>query len=645
MKKTKWNISKSDETYNISGWGYPYFSINRQGEVAIHPRGKKNRSFSLKTLVDQTIERNIQTPFLLRFNDILLHRLSEISQAFQTAITEYNYSGAHSIIYPIKVNQQRHVVDQIVNYNIKNNHGLEAGSKPELLAVMSLSKNQNMPIVCNGYKDEEYFEIALMGTKIGKKVFPVIEKFSELETLIKVSRRLDVKPEFGVRMKLATIGSGRWQKSGGFRSKFGLTINELVRGVTLLKKAKMLDGFTLLHFHQGSQVPDISTFKRCFKEAGRVYVELKKLGVPLAVLDVGGGLGVDYNGTATNQDSSANYNLQEYANDVIFQIKEICDEADVDPPHIFTESGRAVVAHHAILIFEVLGCSGYDRVILPKKVKRTSPKPLRELFDIREALRTETKSLTIMEHYHDAVASFQECQHLFGLGYMSIIERGLAEEFYFSSLKRCLTVLQRDEEYQDEVKDLEEILSDTYFGNFSVFQSLPDHWAIEQQFPLMPIHRLNEEPTSNAIIADITCDSDGKVDLFVGDKKGESTIKLHSLNKNDEYYLGSFLVGAYQETLGDLHNLFGDTNAVHVSVDNKGKPTIETIVKGDTVKEVLSYVQYDVEDLLDKMHKQVEKAVREKLITVKESGMLLKFYETAIEGYTYLEDWVTRGDY
>jgi arginine decarboxylase len=644
MKNTKWNTNKSDEIYNTSGWGFPYFSIKRKGDVVVHPRGKAKRYFSLKTLVDQIIERSIQPPFLLRFNDILIHRLNCISEAFTNAIKEFDYTGEHAVIYPIKVNQQKHVVEQIVKHNLKNKNGLEAGSKPELLAILALSQKQDMPIICNGYKDEEYFEIALMGTKIGKTIFPVIEKFSEFETLIKVAKKMGVKPQFGVRIKLSATGAGRWQKSGGFRSKFGLTINELVRGIEKLKKANLLDGFKLLHFHQGSQITDISTLKRSLKEAARVYTELIKLSVPLEILDVGGGLGVDYNGTATNHDSSANYDLQEYANDVIFQIKEICEEAQVAFPTIYTECGRAVAAHHSVLIFEALGCSGYDRSKLPQKLKKTTPKPLRELLEIRKALQREKQSTKVMEHYHDATSNFQECQNLFGLGYMNIKERGMAEDFYFSSLKRCMTILKQDEEYQDEVKDLEELLSDTYFGNFSVFQSLPDHWAIEHQFPIMPIHKLNEEPTSSAIIADITCDSDGKIDMFIGPKKGKSLIKLHPLDDKEEYYIGAFLVGAYQETLGDLHNLFGDTNAVHVRADKKGQPIIDAIVRGDTVKEVLSYVQYDVDDLLDMMHQQVENAVHAKQISFKESGKLLKFYETAIEGYTYLEDWVTRGE-
>jgi arginine decarboxylase len=645
MKKKKWNSKQSDELYHISGWGNPYFGISRQGDITVHPKGSNKRSINLKALVDQIVERGIQPPFLLRFNDILIHRLQCINHAFKEAISEFNYKAIHKTIYPIKVNQQKHVVDQIASYCQKNSHGLEAGSKPELLAVMALANNKNTPIICNGYKDEEYFEIALMGTKLGKTVYPVIEKFSEFATLIRVAKRQKLKPTFGVRIKLSSSGSGRWQSSAGHRSKFGLTITELMRGIKLLTKNGLIGGLKLLHFHQGSQITDINTVKRSLKEAGRAYVELIKLGIPLEILDVGGGLGVDYNGTGTNQDSSMNYSLQEYANDIIFHMKQICDEAKIAHPIIFTECGRAVAAHHSILIFDVLGVSGYDRQKLPKKLSKKSPKPLVELFEIRKSLNADREAKNVMEHYHDCMANFQESQNLFALGYMNIEERGLAEEFYFSNLKKCLEIFKSRDEHSDKVAKLEETLSDTYFGNFSVFQSLPDHWAIDHQFPIAPIHRLNEEPTCSATIADITCDSDGKIDTFIDAKESKKIIKLHEQDEVSDYYLGVFMVGAYQETLGDLHNLFGDTNALHISMDTKGKPVIKSVVKGDTVKEVLSYVQYDVNDLIEMMHEQIEKAVQDKLVNYKASGEYIKFYENALEGYTYLEDWETKKEF
>lgn len=634
MKRKTWKIAKSAEIYNIEGWGGPYFSINRNGHVAVHPKGTPKRSFSLKTLVDQILERGIQTPFLLRFNDILIHRLNCINTAFQNAISEFDYNGDYAAIYPIKVNQQRHVVEQIANFCLKTSFGLEAGSKPELVAVLALTENVNTPIICNGYKDREYFEIVMLAAKMGKPIYPVIEKFSEFKTLISVSNEMGVKPNIGVRIKLSSSGSGRWQSSGGHRSKFGLTFTELLRGVELLKEHDMIECVKLLHFHLGSQITDISAIKKALDEAARVYVEISNLGLPVEIMDVGGGLGIDYNGSSSSQESSVNYTLQEYANDVVFRIKEICDEAKIKHPHIFTECGRAIAAHHAILVLNILGISGYDRSKLPSELDDDQPKPLHSLLENRQTLKYEN----VLEHYHDAVAAYHECLNLFGLGYLSIQQRGLAEEIYFSILKRCQTIIESEEELPEELRPLEEMLSDTYFANFSVFQSLPDHWAIDQQFPIMPLHRLNEEPSVSATIADITCDSDGKIDLFIHPKGKRSVIKLHPHDAQKEYYLGAFLVGAYQETLGDLHNLFGDTNAVHITMDNNGHPVIENVVKGDTVKEVLTYVQYDVNDLIEKMHRQLERAVRAGKIDFKESGNFLKYYETAMEGYTYLED-------
>lgn len=643
MKRKSWKTAHANEVYHIRGWGDPYFSINKDGHVAVHPQGRPTKAVSLKTLVDQIVERGISAPFLLRFNDILIHRLTEINAAFSSAIRHFSYKGGYRTIYPIKVNQQRHVVDQIIKFGAKRDFGLEAGSKPELLAVLALADKPGTPIVCNGYKDKEYFQIALMGTKLGKAVLPVIEKFSEFETMIEVAKELDVKPTCGIRVKLSAAGSGKWQSSGGPRSKFGLTVMELMRGVELMKEHGMEDAVQLLHFHLGSQVTNISAIKKALKEAARVYVELKKAGLPLGILDVGGGLGVDYDGSRSSQDSSINYTLQQYANDVVFQIQEICDQAGVEHPDIFTECGRAVAAHHAVLIFNVLGISGFDRTKLPGELDDDAPKSLKELFAIRQTIKREN----VLESYHDSVSTFQECLNLFTLGYMTIQDRGLAEEIYFSILKRCQDILKDEEESElpEEFDHLESLLSDTYFCNFSVFQSLPDYWAIDHRFPIMPIHRHDEEPKRLATIADITCDSDGKIDSFIDPESLRKVIPLHAHGGEKDYYLGVFLVGAYQETLGDLHNLFGDTNAVHIRIDAKNRPVIDTVVKGDTVKEVLTYVQYDVEDLVEKMHSQLEDAVHDERIGFKESGQFLKFFEEALEGYTYLEETEAKEEY
>lgn len=640
LRQNQWRITDADKVYHVYGWGTPYFSIHKNGHLMVHPKGQQKRSLSLRTLVDQIVERGIQPPFLLRFNDILTHRIIAIQDAFRSAIKEYNYSGQQKVVFPIKVNQQRHVVEQIVKPTAGLRCGLEAGSKPELVAVLALTESSDMPVVCNGYKDKEYFEIALMGTKMGKPVYPVIEKFSEFKSIIEVATELKVKPTMGVRVKLSSTGAGRWQNSGGHHSKFGLTITELMKGIQFLKKTNMLSGLKLLHFHLGSQITNINSIKKALKEIGRIYVEMKKLGVPLEILDVGGGLGIDYDGSRSNQESSINYSLQEYANDVIFQIKEICDEAKVETPDIFTECGRAVAAHHAVLITNILGISGYDRVVLPNELPEKTPKPLKELLWLRQYIKRENA----VEYYHDAENNFKECLSLFNLGYLSLQERGLAEEIFFSVCKRCQKLMS-EEKVPDAFLNLEESLSDTYFCNLSIFQSLPDLWAIDHKFPIMPIHRLNEEPDCPATLADITCDSDGKIDSFIDPHEQKHTIRLHAHKDDEEYYLGVFLVGAYQETLGDLHNLFGDTNAVHIRLDKNNQPVIETVVKGDSVKEVLSYVQYDTNELTEKLHAQIEQAVRNKKISLKESGQFLKFYESALEGYTYLEETRTEEEF
>jgi arginine decarboxylase len=641
MKK-KWSVKQSKELYHIEGWGDPYFSINKKGHIAVHPKGNPKSSLNLKTMIDQITERGIAAPVLFRFDDILIHRIQQIHSAFEKAIGDFSYKGRYTTVYPIKVNQQRHVVDQMSRYSKKRPFGLEAGSKPELMAVLALSQNPENPIVCNGYKDREFFELAVMAMKMGKSVYPVIEKVSELETLVEVAKKYKITPTFGVRVKLSSAGSGKWQSSGGYRSKFGLTINELMRGLEYLKKHKILDGFQLLHFHLGSQITDIQAIKKALKEAARVYVELKKMNVPVNILDVGGGLGVDYDGSQTRNDNSVNYSLQEYANDVVFQIQEICKQFDLPEPNIITECGRAVTAHHSVLVFNVLGASKYDRQILPKKMKRNWSRPLKELFEIFHALNKKNA----LEYYHDAVTLFQECLNLFNLGYMSLEERGFAEDFYFGMLKKCKDLWQDDVDPPEEYYHLREKLADTYFCNFSVFQSLPDYWAIDHRFPILPLQRLNEKPTKSAILADITCDSDGKVDSFIDPmEEGEKVLPLHELVENEDYYLGVFLVGAYQETLGDLHNLFGDTNVVHVKMGKTGKPVIESVVKGDTVKEVLGYVQYDVEKLISQVHAQLETAVNKKQISFKESGEFMRYYETALEGYTYLEETLAKEEF
>ncbi len=630
-----WSVQDSSETYNIQNWGKGYFSINADGNVAVHPRGKPESSIDLKKLVDQLIVRDIQLPTLIRFSDILNHRLAEMHTAFENAISENAYQGKYAAVYPIKVNQQRHVVEEILKCGAEYGWGLEAGSKPELLVVLALTNGRNTPIICNGFKDDEFIETVVLAQKLGKNIIPVIEKFTELELLIKYGQKHGVRPRMGIRVKLATRGSGRWESSGGARSKFGLFVAEILRALDYLKERGMQDCLKLLHFHLGSQITNIRTVKSALNEAARVYAELSRAGAGMEYLDVGGGLGIDYDGSQTNFESSINYTLQEYASDVVFRIKTVCDECGVKHPTIISESGRAMVAYHSVLVFNVLGVSGFDYFDIPKALPANEdvPQPVSDLFD---AYRDVNKK-NFLEVYHDATQQRDEALNLFNLGYLSLELRSLTEKLFWGTCGKILKVLKEIDYVGDDFESLESQLSDTYFCNFSLFQSMPDSWAIKQLFPVMPIHRLGEEPTRRGVLADITCDSDGKVDCFIDLRDVKKTLELHEYT-GSEYFLGVFLVGAYQEILGDLHNLLGDTNAVHVHVDEANQIHIEEVVRGDTVREVLQYVQFNADELLSRMHKDVERAVRENTISVAESALLLRFYESGLQGYTYLEE-------
>ncbi len=630
-----WSVQDSAETYNIQNWGKGYFSINSDGNVAVHPNARPESAIDLKKLVDQLIIRGIQLPTLVRFSDILNHRLAEMHGAFQNAITENGYQGKYVAVYPIKVNQQRHVVEEILRAGTEYGWGLEAGSKPELLVVLALTNGRNTPIICNGFKDDEFIETVVLAQKLGKNIIPVIEKFTELELLIKYGEKHGVRPRMGIRVKLATRGSGRWESSGGARSKFGLFVAEILRALDYLKQRNMQDCLKLLHFHLGSQITNIRTVKSALNEAARVYAELARAGAGMEYLDVGGGLGIDYDGSQTNFESSINYTLQEYASDVVFRIKTVCDECGVPHPTIISESGRAMVAYHSVLVFNVLGVSGFDYFDIPRTLPANEevPQPVNDLF---EAYRDVNKK-NFLEVYHDATQQRDEALNLFNLGYLSLELRSLTEKLFWGTCGKILRVLKEIDYVGDDFESLESQLSDTYFCNFSLFQSMPDSWAIKQLFPVMPIHRLTEEPTRRGVLADITCDSDGKVDCFIDLRDVKKTLELHEYTGSD-YFLGVFLVGAYQEILGDLHNLLGDTNAVHVHVDDANQIHIEEVVRGDTVREVLQYVQFNADELLSRMHKDVERAVRENTISVAESALLLRFYESGLQGYTYLEE-------
>jgi arginine decarboxylase len=627
----RWSTADSAEMYNVRSWGGGYFTVNDQGNVSVTPSGAGGQSIDMKELVDEVRRRGINLPLLIRFSDILHNRICELNDAFHRAIAEYGYKGSYRGVYPIKVNQDRYVVEQITKSGKAYHYGLEAGSKPELLAVMAMLEDEEALIICNGYKDEEYVETALLAQKLGRTVILVVEKFSEVPLICELSKKTGVKPHIGMRAKLATRGSGRWEASGGDRSKFGLTSKEMIEAVDLLRQHDLLSSFELLHFHLGSQISAIRSVKNAMREAGRFFVELHKMGAPLKYLDVGGGLGVDYDGSQTNFSSSMNYSMQEYANDIVYSMQELCDADEIPHPTLVSESGRAVVAHHAVLILDILGVSEFDVGKVPETLSEDTPPVVRNLVDAHRDISRKN----FLEVYHDALEYKEECLTLFALGHLSLKERVIAEQAFWGTCQKILRICRELKEVPEELEGLEKALADTYFCNFSMFQSLPDSWAIDQLFPILPIHRLQEEPSRRAVLADITCDSDGKIDNFIDRRDVKHVLELHPLNQED-YNLGIFLVGAYQEILGDLHNLFGDTNTVIVSLGEAGYQ-IDYVIPGDSVTSVLKYVSYSSEELMARLRRSSEEAIRSKRMTLEESRNLLRSYEAGLGGYTYLE--------
>src|SRR5580700_6475756 len=628
----RWTPQVASDFYDVASWGKGYFSVGDNGHVRVHPEKDTARSIDLKELIDTLVLRGIDLPILIRFADILKHRLGEIHSAFATAIAEHKYQGEYCCVYPIKVNQQRQVVEEVLEFGRPYRFGLEAGSKPELMAVMAMAGNDT-PIICNGFKDDEYIEMAMLAHKMGRRIIPVVEKYTELHLILKYSQKVGVRPAIGLRVKLASRGSGRWKSSGGYRSKFGLSATEAMRALQELKDLGMADCLNLLHFHLGSQITNIRQIKGAVNEAARVYVDLARAGAGLRFLDVGGGLGVDYDGSQTDFESSVNYTLQEYANDVIYHVQNVCDEVGVAHPTIVTESGRAIVAYHGVLVCNVLGVSGMGEGDIPAEPPADAEQPL---IDLQETYRG-LSAKNLLESYHDAQQALDQALNLFSLGYLSLEQRCIAENLYWAISRKIQKQARELEFFPEELEGIDAMLSDTYFCNFSLFQSMPDSWAIKQLFPVMPIHRLEEQPTRPAVLGDITCDSDGKVDAFIDRRDVKRTLQLHPFLGGD-YYLGAFLLGAYQEILGDLHNLFGDTNAVHVRLSPSGEVLLEDVIKGDTVREVLDYVQYKTDNLVFKLRKSVEEAVREGRLGYEEAGRLLRFYEEGLHGYTYLED-------
>jgi arginine decarboxylase len=628
----KWTVADSAETYGVKYWGNNYFSINDAGNAQAHPAGPDGARIDLKELVDEVARRGIGLPLLIRFSDVLKSRIVELNETFKRAIAEYGYKGEYKGVYPIKVNQHRYVVEEIVQFGRPYHYGLEAGSKPELLAVMAMLDDEEALVVCNGYKDEEYIETALMASKLGRTVLIVVEKFSELQLIADTAKKVGVRPRIGIRVKLAAKGSGRWEASGGDRSKFGLSTREVVEAISFLRANDLLACFELLHFHLGSQISAIRAVKNALREAGRFYVEVCKMGAPLKYFDAGGGLGVDYDGSQTNFASSMNYSTQEYANDIVFSLQEICDAGGVPHPTIVTESGRAVVAHHSMLVVDILGVGEFDVGKAPDKVAKDTSRVVKNLFETYK----DVSRKNVLEAYHDALEYKEEALQLFNLGNLTLEERMVTEDIFWGICQKLLKIVREMREVPEELEGLERALSDTYFCNFSMFQSLPDIWAIDQLFPIMPIHRLGEEPTRRAVLADITCDSDGKIDHFIDRRDVKPVLELHPVNGHD-YYLGVFLIGAYQEILGDLHNLFGNTNTVHVSLAAGGGYQIEHVVTGDTVTDVLKYVSYSREELVARVRRFAELAVRASRMSLEETRSMLRMYEEGLAGYTYLE--------
>ncbi|MCG8408755.1 MAG: biosynthetic arginine decarboxylase [Phycisphaerales bacterium] len=628
----KWTVADSMDLYNVRQWGGGFFHVNERGSVAVTPRGREGPSLDLKELVNELRERGIELPLLIRFSDVLRARIDQLNHAFAKAFKEHDYTGNYMGVYPIKVNQQRHVVEEIVKYGRPYKFGLEAGSKPELLAVLAMLEEHEPLIICNGYKDVEYIDMALWGTKLGKTIVIVVEEFGELRRILDRAAVLQVSPKIGFRLKLSARGSGRWQESGGATSKFGLPVTDILRGVELLKQAGMLENLVLTHFHLGSQITNIRSIKDALAEATRIYLELTKLGAGLSYFDVGGGMAVDYDGSSSNFASSANYNMDEYVADVVDSVTEACNSADLPHPTIVTECGRAITAHHSALVFNVLGVTELAQRPVPQTLPDESHNVLHNILETHDSITIKN----FQEAYHDALAFQDEARSLFKLGYLTLEDFGVVESIFWSACRKIVRIMREKDYVPDELKGLESQLAEIYVCNFSLFQSLPDCWAVGHLFPIMPIHRLNEMPTARGILADITCDSDGKIDKFIDLRNVRDTLELHPMNGED-YYLGIFMTGAYQEILGDMHNLFGDTNAVHVTIKEDGQYFVDHVVDGDTIQEVLHYVQFSTEDLIARLRRTVERALREQRINFRESAELLRSYEHGLKAYTYLD--------
>lgn len=628
----KWRIEDSAELYNINGWGIEYFSINENGNVTVTPK-RNGPKIDLKELLDELILRDVSSPMLIRFPDILDDRILSISESFALAAKEYNYKAQNFIIYPIKVNQMRPVVEEIVSHGKKFNIGLEAGSKPELHAVLAINTDTDSMIICNGYKDEAYIELALLAHKMGKQIFIVVEKLNELKLISNIAKRMKIQPAIGIRIKLASSGSGKWEDSGGDISKFGLSSSELLDALDFIEKNKMKECLQLIHFHIGSQVTKIRRIKTALREASQFYAELFKMGYKIDFVDIGGGLGVDYDGThSSNSESSINYTLQEYVNDSVSTFVDVSDKNNIPHPNIITESGRSLTAHHSVLVFEVLETTTLPEWDYEDNINEEDHELVKELYQLYDRLN-QTRML---ETWHDAQQIREEALDLFSLGMLDLKTRAQMERLFWSITREIHKIAVKIKHAPEDLKQLSRMLPDKYFCNFSLFQSLPDSWAIDQIFPIMPIHRLDEKPNNTAILQDITCDSDGKIDSFISSYNFTHYLPVHALSSKESYYIGVFMVGAYQEILGDLHNLFGDTNAIHVSVKDNSY-VIDQVIDGETVAEVLDYVQYNSKKMVRAVETWVTSSVKSGKITIEEGKEFLSTYRSGLYGYTYLE--------
>ncbi len=633
-KVNNWTPEKSADLYGINMWGSGFFNVNPAGRIQITPSGPDGASVDLYELTQDLLDRGIRVPIMIRFPDIIRSRIELIQGCFQKAFQDHGYKGNYCGVYPIKVNQQKHLVQELVKFGKEHKLGLECGSKPELLVVLALMNNPEAVIICNGFKDSEYIETALLAQKLGRTIIIVVDRKDELAMILTAAKKINIRPKIGFRAKLNTQGAGKWIDSSGARSKFGLTAMEIVEGVETLRRENMLDCLELLHYHIGSQVPHIQSIKSSLKEGARFYSELYAMGAGLKYIDVGGGLGVDYDGTGRTE-SSINYSEQEYANDIVATLQSLCDEKNIPHPHIVTEAGRALVAHHSVLVFNVMGVNELHRETPPRAAVKSDPNLMQDLQYIFE----KVNGVNLNECFNDLAIAKQEMLSLFTYGVLNLEQRAWCESMYFTIATKMQVIAKSSEDHEDIVTFLSDELCDTYFCNFSVFQSVPDAWAVGQLFPVMPIQRLSEEPEHSATLADLTCDSDGKIEKFIDPETGKyrKTIQVHGVNPGEQYYLGVFLTGAYQEILGDLHNLFGDTDAVHVSLNESGY-TIDHYVPGDSVTEVLTYVQYGRAEMVDSVRQATEEAIQKGSLTKQEAKLLVRHYEEGLSGYTYLEE-------